>query len=73
VTLFNLEIKKENVGHAQEIQEIIFEKIRNHEINMDVLNELSVPEQAAFGLLKNNQIAFAYANNQIDLFVCEKK
>ncbi len=66
--LFSKSIEKKNLEEAIEIQNSIFEKVRNHEIPADLLDKLEIPEKTEFSLLLNKNSIFKYLMDASDVY-----
>ncbi len=68
IHLFHRQIEKSNLERAKEIQKVIFNKIVNQDITVDLHQEITIPNTSFFGVLKNNHIAFSYFYMDSDLY-----
>ncbi|TYA70177.1 OmpA family protein [Seonamhaeicola marinus] len=57
---FNEAISKEDLDVANEIQNSIFEKLKNKEISPDFLRKMNIPKQAKFAKIFNKNSAYRY-------------
>jgi hypothetical protein len=67
-SLFDKSIADKNLKRASEIQEAIFDKIKDHDAPDNFLDQLEIPRQSAFGPLLNNQYAFSMLMDQKDIY-----
>jgi len=73
VSLFNESIINNNFQEAIELQNSIFEKVKQSEASIDLLNKLEIPAKSEFGLLQNKNIMFKYNMNEIEVFETYKQ
>lgn len=64
---FDQSIAKQDINEAIYLQNIIFEKVRDHQLPDSFIGQLEVPKEAIYGPLLNNQAIFGYDAN--DLFI----
>jgi hypothetical protein len=67
--LYDQKIAEKNIREAQEIQQVVFEKIGKQELPESFIGQLEVPESIAFGSLLFNHYAYAYTLNDANLFM----
>jgi hypothetical protein len=60
LTNFNSVIRSQDLKKALDIQNSIFDKIRNNEINPDFLRKMEIPKQSKFVKIFNKNSAFRY-------------
>ena len=60
VELFNTSIKEDEIDTATQIQNSIFEKLKNQEVSPDILKKMEIPKQLKFINLLNNNSAIKY-------------
>lgn len=68
IELFSKSISEKNLEQAIEIQNSIFEKVRNHEIPTNYVDKLEIPEKSEFSLLLNKNSIFKYLMNELDVY-----
>jgi hypothetical protein len=66
--LFQKSISEKNLEQAIEIQNSLFDKVRNQEVPTSFVDKLEIPEQSEFGLLKNKNTIFKYLLNKTDVY-----
>ena len=59
-TLFSNALSSNDLLTAMQIQEEVFNKIKDHKAPTDLLDRLELPNKKEFGLLINNQVMFNY-------------
>lgn len=60
---FNAAISSENIEEALEIQNSIFEKIKDKEVSPEFLRKMQIPKQAKFAKIFNKNSAYRYMQN----------
>lgn len=60
---FNTAITAEKLDEAREIQNSIFEKLKEKEVSPDILRKMNIPKQAKFAKIFNKNSAFRYMLN----------
>lgn len=73
IKLFSKSLSEKNLEQAIEIQNSIFEKVRNHEIPMNYIDKLEIPEKNEFSLLLNKNSIFKYLMNESDVYEAYKE
>ncbi len=68
ISLFSKSISEKNLEKAVEIQNSIFEKVRNHEVPVNYIDKLEIPEKNEYGLLLNKSSIFKYLMNEVDVY-----
>jgi hypothetical protein len=68
VELFSKSISEMNLEQAIEIQNSIFEKVKNHEAPVNTIDELEIPRKSEFSLLLNKNSIFKYLMNEVDVY-----
>jgi hypothetical protein len=68
IELFSKSISEKNLEQAIDIQNSIFEKVRNHEIPTNYIDKLEIPEKSEFSLLLNKNSIFKYLMNELDVY-----
>lgn len=68
IELFSKSISEKNLEQAIDIQNSIFEKVRNHEIPTNYLDKLEIPAKSEFSLLLNKNSIFKYLMNELDVY-----
>lgn len=68
INAFNSSIIENNLEKAIEIQNSIFDKIGNYEINASSLNQLSIPHKSEFGTLLNKNAMCQYLYNETNIY-----
>jgi hypothetical protein len=68
VSLFSKSISEKNLEQAIEIQNSIFEKVRNHEVAATYIDKLEIPKQSEFSLLLNKNSIFKYLMNETEVY-----
>ncbi|XMO87720.1 hypothetical protein AAFN75_05405 [Algibacter sp. AS12] len=63
IAKFNASIKADKLDEAIEIQNSLFEKIRNKETSPDILKKMEIPRQDKFYKIFNKNSAFRYIMN----------
>lgn len=58
---------------AIDIQNSIFEKVRNHEIPTNFIDKLEIPQKSEFSLLLNKNSIFKYLMNELDVYSTYKE
>jgi outer membrane protein OmpA-like peptidoglycan-associated protein len=66
--LFSKSISERNLEQAIDIQNSIFEKVRNHEIPVNYIDKLEIPEKNEYSLLLNKNSIFKYLMNESDVY-----
>lgn len=66
--LFSKSISEKNLEEAIEIQNSIFEKVRNHEVPVNFIDKLEIPEKSEYSLLLNKNSIFKYLMNELDVY-----
>lgn len=57
-----------NLTQAIDIQNSIFEKVRNYEVPINYVDTLEIPEKTEFSLLLNKNSIFKYLMNELDVY-----
>lgn len=60
IAKFNASIKAENINEAIEIQNSLFEKLKNKETSPNILQRMEIPQQAKFYKIFNKNSAYRY-------------
>ena len=60
LVMFNSEIAADNIDRASEIQNSIFEKIKNKEISLEFLRRMEIPKQSKFVKIFNKNSAYRF-------------
>jgi hypothetical protein len=68
IGLLTKSISEMNLEQAVDIQNSIFEKIRNHVIPVNYLDTLEIPAKSEFSILLNKNSIFKYLMNEMDVF-----
>jgi len=68
IELFSKSISEKNLEQAIDIQNSIFEKVRNLEIPTNYIDKLELPEKSEFSLLLNKNSIFKYLMNELDVY-----
>ncbi|MBN2259719.1 MAG: hypothetical protein JW702_04205 [Clostridiales bacterium] len=68
IELFSISISEKNLEQAIDIQNSIFEKVRNHEIPTNYIDKLEIPEKSEYSLLLNKNSIFKYLMNELDVY-----
>lgn len=68
IDLFSESISEKNLTQSIEIQNSIFEKVRNHEIPINYIDKLEIPIQNEFGLLLNKNSIFKYLMDETGVY-----
>jgi len=68
IGLFKKSISDKNLEQAIEIQNSLFEKIKNQEVAASYINKLEIPKQNEFGLLLNKSTVFKYLVNETAVY-----
>lgn len=66
--MFSQSISEKNLEQAVEIQNSIFEKVRNRETPVSLIDELEIPKLSEYSLLLNKNSIFKYLMNASDVF-----
>jgi hypothetical protein len=66
--LFSQSISDHNLEQAIEIQNSIFEKVRNHEVPVKYIDKMEIPEKSEYSLLLNKNSIFKYLMNELDVY-----
>lgn len=66
--LFDKSIAEKNMQRAKEVQEAIFDKIKDHSIPENFLHQLEIPKRVECGALLNDHEAFTYLMEQKDVY-----
>jgi hypothetical protein len=64
---FNKSIEEQKLEKAIEIQNTIFERIRNKELPVNFIQNLEIPQRNEFGILLNKNSIFKYLLNEADI------
>ncbi len=67
-SFYQKSIKEKNMEEASQIQEIIFSKIRNHQLPDSFLNSVEIPNEVEYGSLLKNNTVFLYEQNESDYY-----
>ncbi len=73
IELFSKSIAQKNLEQAIDIQNSLFEKVSNHQIPVNYINKLEIPEKSEFSLLLNKNSIFKYLMNEHDVFSTYKE
>ena len=65
---FSKSIAQKNLEQAVDIQNSIFEKVSNHQIPVNYIDKLEIPEKSEFSLLLNKNSIFKYMMNENDVY-----
>ncbi|TGV00232.1 hypothetical protein [Flavivirga rizhaonensis] len=65
IVKFNASIKAENLDEAIEIQNALFEKLKNKEISPNLLRRMEIPKQSRFVKIFNKNSAYRYMLNEL--------
>lgn len=65
--LFDELLTKNNIKEAIKVEQVIFDKIREHKIPGNFIKDLEIPQKAEFGMLLNNKAVFHYRQADNDL------
>lgn len=68
IELFSKSISEKNLEQAIEIQNSIFEKVHNHQVPTQYIDQLEIPKQSEFSLLLNKNSIFKYLMNTFDVY-----
>ena len=68
IELFSKSVSEKNLEQAIDIQNSIFEKVRNHEIPTNYIDKLEIPQKSEFSLLLNKNSIFKYLMNELDVY-----
>ncbi|MBN2484617.1 MAG: hypothetical protein JXB34_01455 [Bacteroidales bacterium] len=68
IELFSKSVSEMNLEQAIDIQNSIFEKVRNHEIPTNYIDKLEIPQKSEFSLLLNKNSIFKYLMNELDIY-----
>jgi hypothetical protein len=68
INQFAKSVSDKNLEEAIDIQNSIFEKIRNHELPVNYINKLEVPAKSENSLLLNKNSIFKYLMNEADVY-----
>ncbi len=68
IEMFSKSISEKNLEQAIDIQNSIFEKVRNHEIPAKYIDKLEIPAKSEFSLLLNKNSIFKYLMNELDVY-----
>jgi hypothetical protein len=68
IGMFTKSISDKNLEQAIEIQNSIFEKVRNHELPVNYVDKLEVPEKSDYSLLLNKNSIFKYLMDESDVY-----
>lgn len=68
IELFNKSIAENNLDEAIEIQNALFDRIRNEEAPASFINQLEVPKQKEFGGLLNKNTVFKYIMDETEVY-----
>ncbi len=60
VNLFNSALSNNDLETAMEIQQAVFDKIKDHKAPANLIDKLELPKRKEFGLLLNNKTIYAY-------------
>ncbi len=71
--LFSQAISEKNIKQAIDIQNSIFEKVINHEISSNYIDQLEIPEKSEFSILLNKQTIFKHLMDEIDILTAYQK
>ena len=66
--IFSKSISEKNLDEAIAIQNSIFDKIRNHEAPIDIIDKLDIPKKNEFSLLLNKSSVFKYLIDEMDVY-----
>ncbi len=66
--LFQKSITEKNLEQAIEIQNSIFDKVRNQEIPASYVDKLEIPKRSEFGILRSKNTVFKYLINKTDVY-----
>lgn len=69
VNLFNSSIKADRLDEASQIQNSLFEKLKNKEISPDVLKQMEIPNQLKYINFLNNNSAIKYQLNERQIII----
>ncbi|PCI35086.1 MAG: hypothetical protein COB60_04240 [Flavobacteriaceae bacterium] len=69
IKLFNEVLGQEKVDEAIEIQNSIFEKLKDKQTDPNVLNQMNIPRQLKYTLFFNKNAAFRYLMNERNLLI----
>lgn len=69
IDLFNNSIGDGKIEKAIDIQNSIFEKLKNKEVSPDFLNKMVVPKQAKFSTILNKNATFKYLLDERNLLI----
>lgn len=73
VTRFSKSLVEKNLKQAIEIQNSVFEKVRNHEEPISLIDKLEIPERVEYSLLLNKNSIFKYLMNEADVYATFKE
>ncbi|WP_303316805.1 hypothetical protein Q4Q34_08350 [Flavivirga abyssicola] len=65
IVKFNASIKAENLDEAIEIQNSLFEKLKNKEVSPNLLRRMEIPKQGRFVKIFNKNSAYRYMLNEL--------
>ncbi len=68
VDMFSKSVSDHNLEQAIDIQNSIFEKVRNHEVSVNYIDKLEIPEKLEFSLLLDKNSIFKYLMNESDVY-----
>lgn len=69
IDLFNSSLNKDQLDEAEQIQNSIFEKLKNKVLSPDVLQKMNIPEQLKYVNLANSNSAIKYQLNERQIII----
>lgn len=73
VDMFSKSITDKNISRAIEIQNSLFEKVKNHEATIQDLEQLTIPKQTEYSLLLNKDCIFKYLMDESEVYTTYKE
>lgn len=67
-SFYQKSLMEKNIEEALQLQEIIFSKIRNHQLPDSFLNSVEIPREVEYGSLLKNNTVFLYEQNESDFY-----
>lgn len=73
VNMFSESISAKNLEKAIEIQNSLFDRVRNHEIPSNYIDKLEIPKKSEYSLLLTKNSIFKYLMNKTDVYKTYKE
>ncbi|HOS84671.1 MAG TPA: hypothetical protein PK199_07125 [Bacteroidales bacterium] len=73
VEMFSKSITDKNINRAIEIQNSLFEKVKNHEASIENLEQLAIPKQSEYSILLNKDCIFKYLMDESEVYTTYKE